>query len=824
MLQWLTKMGSDAVNEDELLYQIEEAVVGGSQVVTNKRGVDLTTTTTGVNLQRKDVYWHARSFFRNLYINHDLDRGSNSAKGGNSLAANLQVAANLEERATILTSAFIEKIAAVLGVAAETIQPANPLSMYGLDSIVAVEFRKWFSKEIHVEIALFDILSSKSISALVSKTAGLVVIDTTVSKHNKDSFNTSNSKANSGGVVQNSPVMQSSDFDVISLSWPRNIPMSTFQRRMWFTHQMVEDKSALNIAIESHLKGTPDMQVFKAALDELKKRNEMLRASYFEGDDFAEQAPIEDFESKLSYEDLSVDNEPDASLKRVTANIQRKPLNIGNGEVMRSALFKLRDEHFVFVTVFHHIAIDRGSSKAVFEQIISLYDAIKKGKNLATVPPPRISYIDFAIWYETHLQSEGLQSEAKFWMRKLHGISPTCKLLPFAKCRRPENANSSRATIKQTIRLEILKRLRRVCTRMGTTPFQFILAAVRAFLYRYTDEEDVTILVTDGNRPRADLEDVLGFFVNLIPIRLNENLDAEFDKLLRSTKNATVEAIEHSQIPFDSIVDAVNLLKSTSTFPISQIIFNYQMHGTMPQFTTQDFEIHKVINHDIPTACEIALEAIEDPDRGLDLRLEFSTTLSADEDMDRFFDNFSIFLTSLIQDHRQLVSEVKMTGPKELEYLKTNFWNLDFKESTWSSTTVVAKILAIAQAAPNAVAVQTGEGVTLSYKDLVDQARGVAGSLADIAQGTSIGILAHPGPDAIVAMIGTLFRECGYLFLDPEFATQRLSFMASDSAVKLILVGAGLEDVGTAVASKIASSPQMLQISIAKRGNELLRY
>ncbi|OBT53708.1 Hybrid PKS-NRPS [Pseudogymnoascus sp. 24MN13] len=824
MLQWLTKMGSDAVNEDELLYQIEEAVIGGSQIVTNKRGVDLTTTTTGVNLQRKDVYWHARSFFRNLYENHDVDRGSNSAKGGNSLAANLQVAANLEERATILTSAFIEKIAAVLGVAAETIQPVNPLSMYGLDSIVAVKFRKWFSKEINVEIALFDILSSKSISALVSKAAGLVVINTTVSKQNKDSFDTSNSNANSGGVEQNSTIMQSSDFDAISLSRPRNIPMSTFQRRMWFTHQMVEDKSALNIAIESHFKGTPDMQVFKDMLDELKKRNEMFRTSYFEGDDFAEQAPIEDFNSKLSYKDLSIDNDPDVSLKRVTANIQRTPLDIENGEVMKLALFKLRDEHFVFVTIFHHIAIDRGSSKAVFEQIISLYDALKKGKNLATVPPPRISYIDFAIWYETHLQSEGVQSEAKFWTRKLHGISPTSKLLPFAKWKRPENADNSRATIKQTIRLEMLKRLRRVCTRMGTTPFQFILAAFRAFLYRYTEEEDVTILVTDGNRPRADLEDVLGFFLNLIPIRLNENLDAEFDKLLGSTKTASVEAIEHSQIPFDSIVDAVNLPKSTSTFPISQIIFNYQMHGTMPQFATQDFEINNVVNHDIPTACEIALEAIEDPDRGLDLRLEFSTTLYSDEDMDRFFDNFSIFLTSLIQDHRQSVSEVKMTGPKELEYLKTNFWNLDFKESTWSNTTVVAKILAIAQATPNAVAVQTGEGVTLSYKELVDQARGVAGSLADIGQGTSIGILAHPGPDAIVAMVGTLFRGCGYLFLDPEFATQRLSFMASDSAVKLILVGAGLEDVRTAVASNIASSPQMLQISIAKSGNELLRY
>lgn len=824
LMQWLTKMGSDTVNENELLYQIEEAVIGGSGPVLSTRGVDPTATTTGVNLKRKDVYWHARSLFRNLYSNHDLDGGSNASKGGNSLAANLAAAANVEERGAILLVAFIEKIAAVLGVAAETIQPGNPLSMYGLDSIVAVEFRKWFSKAINVEVALFDILSSKSISALVSKAAALIIIETATSKKDADSSDEAGPKASAGASEHDSSVTQSSDFDVISANRPSNIPMSTFQRRMWFAHQMAEDKSALNIAIESYIKGVPDVQIFKAALDEFKKRNETFHNSYFEGDDFAEQAPIEDFDSRLNYEDLSANENPEAALKSIVCDMQRTQLDIESGENMLVALFKLGDERFAFIVVFHHIAIDRGSSKVAFEQIIELYDALRKGKSFETVALPSISYIDFSIWHEKHLQSERVQVEAKFWVDKLEGISPTSKVLPFAQCARPENADSLRSEIRSTIRPEMLKRLRRVCTRTGTTPFQFILAAFRAFVYRYTEEEDVTMLVTDGNRPRADLEDVVGFFVNLIPIRLNQNLADGFEVLLASTKNATVEAIEHSQIPFDSIVEAVKMPKSTSTFPISQIIFNYQMHGAMPQFTTKDFEINRVVNHDIPTACEIALEALEDPAKGLELRLEYSTTLYAKTDMDRFVDNFSIFLTSLIQDHRQPISEVKMTGPKEIEHLKTNFWNLGFTESSWSNTSVVEMILAAAQATPNAVAVQTAEGEAISYRDLVDQAQKVAGTLADVEAGTFVGILATPGPDAVVAMVGVLSRGCGYLFLDPEFAPQRLSFMVSDSAVKLVLIGDGFESVGAAIVSTTSSSPKMLQISIAKSGSEKPRY
>ena len=817
-------MGSDPVNENELCYQMEEAVDAGNAPAVSARGVALHQTVTGVNLLRKDYYWASKSLFRNLYANHDLSGGATNTKAGNSLAVMLQTATNLAERTTVLTAAFIEKIAAVLGVAAEVIQPSNPLSMYGLDSIVAVEFRKWFSKTINVDVALFDILSSKSISALVSKAAALMIIDAAAADHGTVSLDAAGAKGSGGTLEQGSSRFISDDF--VAVSRPSKLPMSTFQKRMWFAHSMVEDKSALNLSVIAHMKGKPDMATFKEALDELKRRNEMLRTSYFEGDDFAEQKPVEDFDSRLIYEDFSTDQVPEASLNGLIVDLTKQELNIEEGQVMRSALIKLGETHFVLASVFHHIAIDRGSSKAAIEQLMVLYDAVRSQKDLSSIPLPTISYLDFAVWHEAYLQSEALQSDVQFWKDTMLGAPAVSKLLPFAKSQRPDYMDTARSVQKMTLGLAMLKRMKRVCTRMGTTPFQFLLAAFRSFLYRYTEEEDLTILVIDGNRPRPDLEDVLGFFVNMIPVRLKEDFTAGFDHLLTRVKTASVEAIGHSKVPFDVIVEAVKAEKTFTHFPLGQIVLNYQMHGKMPRFTTQDFEINKVENNDIPTACEMALEALEDPERGLDLRLEYSTTLYADDEMERFFDNFLTFMTSVIQDHCQPISEVAMCGPDELDHLGTKYWGTDFTENTWNNASVVDKILRQARATPHAVAIQTVEGQVLSYKDLVDQAQSIAASLqhSDARPGQSIGVLARPGSDAIAALMGVLLCGCGYLPMDPEFAIERLSFMASDSAAKIILVGEGLEKVGTTIAAKINLSSQMIPISVAKSCTGRLNY
>ena len=810
----MERIGYDPVEEHELLYQIEEAVMADNTETSSARGLDRHQIITGINLGRQELYWSQKPLFRNLYANHDSDSDANKNAGSMNLSALLASAADPAERIDILTTAFIEKVAAVLAVAPDNIRSSDPLSAYGLDSIVAVEFRKWFAKSVGVDLALFDVLGSKSINALIAKAASMIKADGPKAAESDEKAKVTTKTADGEQAAES---VQELVDALIKIEKPDAIPMSTFQSRLWFLHNLMENKAFLNLPVVFHLKGKPVFGDLKKALVELVKRNDILRTSYFDGDDFAEQKPIDDFDVELEYEDFSSETSPRSAVEEFVEELRNQELEIEDGEVMRTTLTKLDDDVYALVLLFHHISIDRGSSKSFLSQLTSIYDAIREQKSLETVPSPKILYSDFTLWHNAQLASAALEPDVKFWKEKFTGTKGASQLLPFAKSERPPQNDYQRAIHKGTLPLSTLKRMKRVCARTGTTPFQFLLTAFRSFLYRYTEEKDLTILMIDGNRPHPDLEDVLGFFVNMIPIRCVGDCETGFDNLLEDIKDTTLEAMEHSKVPFDAIVDAVQAEKDPSHFPLGQIVVNYQIHGKMANYPTKDFDIHDIQSEDVPTACELNLEAMEDPDEGLNLRLEYSTTLYDDKDMDRFFDNFLAFIGSCVKDHRQPVSEIPMCGPKEIEHLRANYWATETTENKWNDMSVLEKISENARVNPQAMAITTSEDETVTYKELLDQARKIAFTLRrrGVTPGQYIGLYVRPGIEAVAAMLAILLNRCAYVAMDPEFAADRLAFMVSDCRAETILAGRGLGMAATEIGLKTGLSPQIFEISEA---------
>jgi hypothetical protein len=814
LMKVMDRMGYESINEEELFYQIEEAVATKDSTVTQINGFDQHQIITGINMTRKDVYWVDRPLCKNLYANLDLGESLGGSAGGFNLIAALQNAPDLESRTSVLMDAFIEKIANVLAVPASVIQPGNPLSAYGLDSIVAVEFRKWFSKSVSVEVALFDILGAKSIEALVSKVSAS--INTTSSKADTaEASSAAQSTEKSSGDVTTKAKTISLAQELAVMPKPANLPISTFQSRFWFLHNLLDDKSSLNYAVINYGKGQPRIDLLQRALEEVAQRNAIYRTAYFEGDDFAQQEVVDKFPAQIQSVDLSEQTDPKSALGDYIKDLRSAPLDIEQGEIVRASLIKLESESYALVFVFHHIAHDNGSAHSSMNQFTQIYDSLLTGKDLSLVAAPKISYADFSIWHNQKLESPEIQSAVTWWREQLSGAPTSSQLLPFAKSQR-STLNNSRQILRQTLRLSLMNRMKRVCARIGITPFHFLLGAFRSFIHRYTQEDDLTILMVDGNRPHPELEDVIGMFVNLVPVRLRNSCDSSFEELVQDVKDTVIEALKHSEVPFDTIVNATQGAKNSSHFPIGQIGVNYQMHGKPPVYKTANFEINDSVVEDIPTAYEMALEIMEDPQNGLNLRFEFDSDLYSGEDMERFFENFGIYVTSLIRDHRQPISEVEMCGPKELEYLRSNCWAGHFQPTEWTNQSVLSKITDAAKSNPQSIAVTTSKGDSVSYADLLLRAESIALMLQDSGARGLVGILASPTIETITAMVGVIQSNCGYVPLDPNFAKGRLSQMINDSSISVLLTGEGFEQLGKEVTVGCLPCPAVLPISLSK--------
>ena len=342
-----------------------------------------------------------------------------------------------------------------------------------------------------------------------------------------------------------------------------------------------------------------------------------------------------------------------------------------------------------------------------------------------------------------------------------------------------------------------VKRMKRICARLDVTPFQFLLTAFRCFIYRYTREDDLTILMVDGSRPHSKVDDVLGFFVNLIPLRLQHDCDCNFDRLIPMVKQTVLDGLAHSRVNFDAIVQATGKQPSRNQFPFSQLLFNYQVHGKPPTYRTSHFDIHDVSVEDIPTACDLKLEALESPSEGLNLRLEYDPYLYGASETERFFENFLTFTRSVIHDFRQPTSEIEMCGPKETENLRLNCWNVNSKANEWNGQSIWNKIVDVTKQEPTTIAVRTSAGEEISYGDLVTKAEQTASSLlkAGAEPGQYVGVLADPSINTVAAIMGITHIRCGYVPLDPNFAWERLAYMIRDSGTSILLIGEGFDDM-----------------------------
>ncbi|KAH8885836.1 hypothetical protein GQ53DRAFT_876671 [Thozetella sp. PMI_491] len=615
---------------------------------------------TGLSLQRADGPLTVRATFNTLYANR---QAKSANKGENSLVDSLATAASLEERTLVLRHQFINKLGGLLSISAQSVSSGSSLASHGLDSIVALELRWWLKEAAGVDMPLFELLSSQPIDNVIQKAALLFPIAETEKSINDHLYNdvrdTIIEAPTAGGSLDPGPIPPA----ISSAA----TPLSHFQERMYNYHQILEEKWRFNLGavirftIDNDRVATEGL--LRQTLSHLSGCHAVLKTAFVNNGNFIEQRILKEPIISLSVHDFSRDPDPESALRQVVWDGMHSVLDIAAGQVFRAAGVRLSDSIYAIMLVFHHLVMDDRSIPIIASCWHDTYKALTESKDpAAVVPAPRVTYRDFTVWHNGMLKSDAILSHRKFWKAYLEAVTP-CRLLPFAiRPQRPTSFSVDRSKHQLALPASLARRIKRICAQKNVTPFHFTLAVFRAFIYQFTREQDLVICVLDGSRPRAELQALVGYFTNAIPLRIPLRDDRlPFDEFIDQVSLSVLHAMEHSVLPFGEIVESVgaNSTPQPGVPLLGQIAINYRKFES--KLVSQHSDGVKALQVDIyNTAIEwdFSLEIEETLDGPWNLILDHSLALYKAEDMALFLSRFVAYLSSAIRDHHQKIVEL----------------------------------------------------------------------------------------------------------------------------------------------------------------------
>ncbi|MDB9405737.1 amino acid adenylation domain-containing protein [Microcystis sp. CS-574] len=568
------------------------------------------------------------------------------------------------------------------------------------------------------------------------------------------------------------------------------LPLSFAQQRMWFLHQMDRQNPAYNEALTIRLTGRLNIDILEQTINAIIQRHESLRTSF----PMVEGKPIQKIAPSLKIKLLVVNLKdiPQEQIDKQIIKELQKPFDLTQSPLLRCTLFDLGYENYILVNVFHHIIIDGWSKSILFKELSKFYQALLSNSTV-DLPELPIQYADFAVWQRQWLQGEILENQLNYWKKQLTGAPPLLEL-PTDKPR-PATANFRGHSISFQINSELTEKLKLLSQKSGVTLFMTLLAALNTLLFRYSGQDDILIGTPTANRNRQEIEPLIGFFVNTLVLRNSLEGNPTFSGLLQQARNVVLEAYANQDVPFEQVVDGLEIERSLSYNPLFQVMFALQNAPLnaleLPNLKAQYLAVE---NQRIKFDLSLVLEEIE-TEKGAYLEgfWEYDSDLFTPERITRMVGHFQTLLKGIVANPQQTVGELPLLTESEEQQLLVE-WNQT--QTSYPDHYCIHQLFEEQVVkTPDAIAVIDGEK-SLTYEQLNQKANQLAYYLQNLGVKTEdlVGICIERSVLMIIGLLGILKAGAAYIPLDPNYPSERLAYMLEDSAVSVLLTQENLVD------------------------------
>jgi amino acid adenylation domain-containing protein len=546
------------------------------------------------------------------------------------------------------------------------------------------------------------------------------------------------------------------------------LPLSFSQQRLWILDQLEEGTSSYNISYALRISGPLDARVLEASLGEVVRRHESLRTVFYAVEGEPRQVIMPAERPPLPLVDLSaLDGE--ARSREALALAAREAghgFDLARGPLWRAALLRLAaDEHVVSLGM-HHIVSDGWSIGILVREVAALYESIAEGR-AAELPALPVQYADFAAWQRGWLQGEVLDAEISWWRGRLAGLAPL--ELPLDAARPPfQTYRGASATV--FLPRGLADTLHALSRREGASLFMTLLAAFDVLLSRHSGQSDVAVGVPVAHRDRAEVEGLIGFFLNTLVLRTDLSDGPTFREALGRVRAAALDAYAHQDMPFEKLLEELQPARDLSRTPLFQVFFN-MLNFPVPELSVAGLEIEPLALPGLAAKFDLTAYVTED-DAGIRLNLVYNADLFASSRMEDFAAQLGLLFARFAETPDARIDEVPLVTPGALAVLPSPETSL----GAGGGTTIGALFAAQVAWTPEREAVRDFEG-SWTYQELDRETLRLAHRLvaAGIGRGDVVAVWAERRALLACAVLGTLRAGAAFLLLDPAYPEERLA-------------------------------------------------
>ena len=565
-------------------------------------------------------------------------------------------------------------------------------------------------------------------------------------------------------------------------------PLTASQHKMWVLSQFEGGNSAYNMHGAVKLKGNLDVLKLEKAFDFLISKYEILRTSFKAGyDGEIHQYILEEGQWTFSLIQENYSNKSKEALSQYLKEQQATIFDLTNAPLLKAVLLKTEENGHLLSLVMHHIIGDGWSLELLISEIVATYNSLVQGNSVA-FSSTTIQYKDYAVWMQSQENDQAILDSEQYWLSVFKDHIPVLELPSYKS--RPAKQTYKGNTLTYSFSETFLSKLKHFSKSNNATPFMTLMAGVNALLYRYTNQNTIILGTPIAGREHPDLENQLGLFLNTLAIKTQITGTDSFSALLKVQQKTLIEAYEHQNYAFSTLVNKLNLKRDTSRSPLFDVLVVLQNQAQLNTLNTtapmdgvavEPFEMKR-------NTAQFDLSFVfTEKKEELLLSLEYNTDLYDEFWMNAIFKHFENLLNIAFNDADVTIDAIDYLEQSEKELLLKTFNDnaLYFPKEA----TIVDLLELQAEKTPDDCALIFNDA-QWTYKELHQQSNQLANYLREnymIRPNDLVGVRLKRNEYLIIAILGVLKSGAAYVPIDVNYPEERIAYIVEDSTCKVVI-------------------------------------